>query len=263
MAGLQEMKALRINDDNIDVRKFPIFSIRSDPVSDARRLFIRPTIPEGYWWVPVENMPARVAAKHPAVYIRSAFAQLKIGFSGSESERRLKAIILGIARSVMTSFYELETARDFNPGELAKPIYKFIPARTVSSAGRAPTAEMIVVDSGAVPTKSADAQAMTDLTDAERALVVTLMTLSVAIPAMQGYSLIVTQHHFLSETNNQGKRAFEMVEREFFGAGAMRDWFFSIKDIFRDTAWHKSGHPIREDLKLEMARSQELADNQT
>ncbi|CAM6116015.1 unnamed protein product [Calypogeia fissa] len=206
------------------------------------------------WWVPVQSMPARAAASYSDVYIRSAYAQQKKGFFGTEPDRRLMAIILGIARSAMTSFYVFETT-DMDPREVAKPVYKFIPGDNGSSS----TEDMIVVDPNADPSMSEEAQAMADFTDAERDIMVTLKKVSVAIPALQGRSLFITGCNYRS-TDNPGRKAFDAVERQLFAETKLKSWLYSNLDIFRATAWVKSGHPLRDDIKISLGRRKWVAE---
>lgn len=251
-----------------DIVGMPVFSIRNGAVTDAQVVYVRPTIPAGYHWASIDNLDARVSMRHVGAFIRSAYAMIDQNRPDglSVAQRRKMAICVGVARAVMTQYYEV-TAADMIAGEVAPSIYEWthppqpeLPADAPAGTVRPPRPPVgIYVRAAARVAYSTAAQAMTDLLDEEKRVVTQLISASIGIPALQGFSLMNTQHHYISTTENQGKRAYMAVEKQFLSSEAVRAWYDPDKEIINDALWHKAGHPISVTLKCDWAQDDRIA----
>lgn len=245
-----------------DVPNIPVFDIRNGPVADARNIYVRPTIAAAYRWVGVRNLPVNDAAENVGAFIRSAWAQISLNApAGMDAATQRKvAIVLGVGRSIMTTFYQINV-NDLTPGELAEYIYEWDspPAPAGAPPGQPAAPPVLQTVAGAAPNRVAAAQAFGALTAEEEAVAATLSTCMVGALPLQGYSLIMTSHHYLSDKLSQSRRAFDVVERQFWKAQAVSAWFGDHTDDIRDAAWHKAGHPVTITLKTALAKSDRVA----
>ncbi|GAV61460.1 hypothetical protein CFOL_v3_04987 [Cephalotus follicularis] len=95
-----------------------------------------------------------------------------------------------------------------------------------------------------------------DLTKTEKAVMSALKLCSVGLLAVQGYSLLMTNHHYLSDLTTQSRKAFAVIERQFLRSQDVAAWFNADQAIIQDTLWHKAGHPISISMKQALACSE-------
>ncbi|KAK8916125.1 hypothetical protein KSP39_PZI022311 [Platanthera zijinensis] len=97
------------------------------------------------------------------------------------------------------------------------------------------------------------------LTNEEKSDVATLLSSSLGVLPVQGYSLMITGHHYLSDRNSESRRAFAIIEKQFWNDNAVKNWFAEDIAMIQDCAWHKSGHPVIPSIKESMARDERIA----
>lgn len=222
------------------------FRIRNGDPLQARSLLIRPTIPEAYRWSPIDGLPLDTAVENTDAYIRVATQQLSSATGLTPQQRRKAALCLGVSRAITTQMYRVEDS-DLIPGERVEPRLRY----TSKGGGR-----IIPVDKYS---KDASLTSALELNEDEKGVIAALATSSYGIVPLQGYSLLMTGHHYLSDPGTQSRRAYQAVERQFWMSQGVRDWFSSDADLIRDVLWHKSCHPLVMTLKQDMAMDEQVA----
>lgn len=222
-----------------------------DPV-DARPLVVKPAIPEAYHWAPIGGLAPEDAVTAVDVHVSSQLYQMAShpDTKLTEPQRRKAAIVLGVSRAVMTKYYRLRP-EDFIGGELAGP---YINAWKTQDEGIVYTATVPVAD----PNRHILITPVV-YTEEEKAVVVTLLMSSLGTLPLQGYSLIMTGHQYISDASSPSRKAFAVVEKQFWRSAAVREYFASDMEILQDVCWHKAGHPVSMSLKQEFAFNESTA----
>jgi len=230
----------------------PDFSIRNGDPSDVVPFVVRPTIGAGYKWVPIQGLPPSKAIERTDLFIKSAIAQLTLHPPPDFTEERIRkaGIALGVARAVTTSKYDV-TPSDLIPGEARASMLHY---------STSPTGAVSVAVAAGVP-EAARAILTTDFapTEQEAGPIGIMMTSAVGIAPLQGFSLIMTGHHYLSEGNNPSRKAFQVLESQVWKGSSYTEWFTGDMVNVRDYLWHKSCHPIKVNLKQQWASDPAVA----
>lgn len=230
----------------------PSFDIRNGDPSDAKSLLVKATIPVGYHWVPVSGVTPNTAMSSMEGFIRSQTEQLAahppIGMGAAQI--RKAGICLGVARAVATNLFSV-TAQDLIPGETANP--KLATGNVVNGN---PTYVANPTLPDAEKTRLAVPLALTDL---EKAAIAALVMSSIGLIPLQGYSLMMTQHHYLSAENTQSRKAYAVVEKQFWKSSDVAQWFNDDLAVIQDSLWHKACHPVNMTLKSSAAVSVKVA----
>jgi len=210
------------------------------------------SIASAYKWCHIEGMDTAWVKDVVDALIRAQFAQvLSAGAANPGAaevkEARSKAIVLGAVRAGAAAAYRLLPA-DMNPTEVAGSGSRI----AAVNGGWAVTA-----GAGTAAPKFAVAQSMEPLSAVEVKVVGTLMYLGMAIPVLQGISLVLTGHHYLPTTKNtfagMKKQALQV------GGSEVNAWVEALGDMFDDMAFHKACHPISPPRKRTWAKDSELA----
>lgn len=229
----------------------PIFDIRNGVPEMAQSLLLRATIPSAYHWRFIRNMRPEVALNYVDVYILMYKVQLNANRPPGITDANIDkaAICLGMSRAVATSYYRIAEG-DVMPGERGDVWLEYSPPDVDHPNGRftttihAPQALRTAMTT-AVTYSAEDRDAMSVLLRA------TLGTLP-----LQGYSLLLTNHHYLSDPATQSFKAFAAVERQFFKDRLLSAWIDTDKELFQDILWHKSCHPVNMTIKYRAATSE-------
>lgn len=230
----------------------PVFDIRNGEVADARSVLVRPTIPAGYHWAPLGGVTPANAMRAVEGFIRCALAQaeaIPVATMGAEKRRKL-AIVIGTARAVITAYYRIGTTNIIG-GELGPTLLN-----VVTDANGDISYVVTVAQNDA---RRATLTANLELTEAERSVIAVLAMSSIGIPALQGWSLVMTGHHYISEAGNQSRRNVAVVEKQFWVSPSIQAWFQADMQDIQDWIWHKAGHPISMSLKIQLAGDERVA----
>jgi len=203
-----------------------------------------------YHWPVLTGLVNRDAVTAVEYFIRAAYAQLVAVTGGPPSaavlaELRKKAIVLGAVRAGATAAFSL-VAGDMTGSELV--------ASGITVAGNT----VSMTSSG---TTSTDrwrlAQGMADLSPGDREAIGVIVYLGMAVPALQGVSLVMTGHHYIPPTYN----LFAGIKRQAMGSATaeVRAWIESMGTDFDDMAFHKACHPIDPTFKREVAKKTDVA----
>jgi len=205
-----------------------------------------------YHWPVISKLPAAMAVDAVEHMIRSAYAQMTktLGAQATAAnmvEWRKKAIVIGSIRAGAASAFSLASV-------------DMLHHETVNS-GMAydATRKAIVQDAGGSTsnTRWTSAQSMTAITVDEQQVVAICIYMGMAVPALQGVSLVMTGHHYIPTTYN----LFKGLKRQALGNvnQAARTWIEAMGENFDDMAFHKACHTISPTLKRTMSKKPELA----
>lgn len=203
-----------------------------------------------YHWPVMTGMVNENAIRCVEYIIRACYAQLASATGGTPSpavlaDIRKKAIVLGAVRAGATAAFRL-VAGDMTPSELVPSGMQISGDRVAQSAnGTTSTARWTL------------AQAMEALTPSDCEAIGVVVYMGMAVPALQGVSLVMTGHHYIPPTYN----LFAGIKRQALGSASAetRAWIESMGQDFDDMAFHKACHPIDPTLKREMAKKQDVA----
>lgn len=210
------------------------------------------SIPPAYKWAHIQGLNSEFAVKVVDAIIRAQYAQILAAGAAmaGEAERRdarTKAIILGSVRAGAAASYRL-TQTDLNATEVVAAGTSI----THTDAGGTVTA-----GAGTASPKHAVALGMDPLSAVEVKVVGTLVFLGMAVPVLQGISLVLSGHHYLPTTKN----TFAGMKRQALqvGGAEVTAWVESVGEVFDDMAFHKACHPISPPRKRSWAKSTDLA----
>jgi hypothetical protein len=232
----------------------PTFDIRNGDVSDARSLLMKATIPVAYHWVPVANCAPTQAMGNIEGFIKGHISYLTANMPATTTAATVRklGICLGVARAVATAYYSIGNT-DLVQAETADAILKLSPT-TATRASGGYTARATL--SAARKTALNEALA---LTTEEQAVVKALIPACIGIIPLQGYSLMMCQHHYLSQEATQSRRAFAVVEKQFWRNSDVSTWFGTDTALIQDALWHKACHPVNMAIKTASATSETIA----
>lgn len=242
-----------------------VFDIRNGPANTARNVYTRPTIGGAFHWIGVGALPMNQAVHHIGAYIRSAYGLASVMAVPGRSAAQIRkiAICLGVSRAVMTQYYSVH-ANEIVVGEKTPyGVYTWHAAVAAGGNVNAAPARCVVIAQPAQYAAVANpiaaaAQAMPDLSALERDVCTVLLVSALGTLPIQGYSLINSNHHYLSEAGSLSKKAFEAVEKQHWKAQDVAQWFADDLEIVRDAMWHKAGHPVIIDLKIRLAKDTQI-----
>lgn len=233
-------------------------NLRNGDVAAIGQAAPRSSIPDRFKWAHITNMtPADMVPNVDAV-IRATYAQLLAGNPDATQPNvmtasRNAAIVIGSIRAGAASAWTL-TPADMNREEVVGSGSEFA-AVAGSAVGH--------VDRGAGTAGGnyALATGMTAITPQEVNVINILAYLGMAVPVMQGISLVLTGHHYLPTTKNH----FMGMKRQALQAGGeeVTVWIEALGDSFDDWAFHKACHPISPPVKRSWAKNVDVAARMT
>jgi len=199
-----------------------------------------------YHWTAITDLRHTDYIDTVEYVIRATYAQLLHATGGAVTEvvtdgLRKRAIVLGSVRAGATAAYKL-TSSDLTRSEC-------VPAGIVFDRGH-------VSQSAAGTTSSARwtmAKSMRALGDSDSGVISMCVYMGMAIPAIQGVSLVMTGHHYIPTTYS----LFNGIKKQALGSVApdTKAWIDGMGETFDDMAFHKACHPISPTLKRELAKS--------
>jgi len=160
---------------------------------------------------------------------------------------RKKALILGGVRVGAVSAYRL-TRQDLVQSEVTASGMDYNLA--TNSVGQRATG----TTSAAAWTA---ARSMAPITSDEMDVIAACIYIGMAVPVLQGVSLVMTGHHYIPSTYNM----FRGLKRQAVGQAsiATRTWIEAMGEEFDDMAFHKATHSISFNLKRSLSKSTDTA----
>jgi hypothetical protein len=239
---------------NIKAHSHVVPNLRNGDPATITQAAPRASIASRYKWAHIAGMTHDRMVAHVDAVIRATYAQLLAGTTtavtdATRAEARTDAIILGSVRAAAAGAWQL-TPADMNAEEVVGSGSNF----TASANGRLGS---VSAGNGTAGGNYTVATGMTPITPEEVAVINVLMYLGMAVPIMQGISLVLTGHHFLPTTKNH----FAGMKRQALqiGGDAVRTWVEALGDRFEDMAFHKACHPISPPTKRAWAKNPDVA----
>lgn len=244
------------------------------------------SIPERFYWVAIRGMPSAKATQFVKEFIVAQYGQITFGTAyatnaGVAALCRREAILLGTARAVMTEAYRL-TMADMTTAECKWSTleYRLMETDTELDARKAELTENadLAEDERAadltarraaltkLPERiahrpgnaTADARAgreagFGNMSDADWDIANVAGWLAIAIPLVQGVSLVNSGHHYIDTT----KKMFDGVYKQakFLHTPIWSTLEEQMAADLKDRLFHKAAHPIRPDRKRDWSKS--------
>lgn len=224
--------------------------LRNGNIDNIQQAAPKASVAREYKWAVIEDLPTDQAVACTEYFIRGSYAALLStrGASVTDAEKttaRRRAIVLGAVRAGATAAYSLRRA-DFNITEVTLSGYTYADRHISTGTGNATATSNYAL-----------ANSMAALEPVEIEVISALVYLGMAVPALQGVSLVASGHHYLPTTKNifvgQKKQALGLLK------DAGRAWVESMGDEFDDMAFHKSCHPISPPFKRQLSKQEALA----
>jgi hypothetical protein len=240
---------------------------------------------DNFMWVNIPGMAPAEYQKYMEHVMRAQYGQITMHETAeTPAETKLLnrkiTIVVGSARSVIASYYRLDTT-DMNIEEVVNASFSMTPSiaeddlPAVRAAlprvdGEDDTAYaarqgLIVARSAAFTAGSGNATStaraaresnFAPLTDAEKKWAAGVAWLATAVPMLQGVSLVMTGHHYVKQTYN----IFMGAHRQCLTLG-WEGLDAVVKEMgaaYFDAIFHKAAHPISPPRKEEWSRSGEM-----
>lgn len=226
--------------------------LRNGDIATIQQAAPKASISTMYKWAVVEQLPHERHIDAVEYVIRGTYAQIvsTLGPAITDAQRadaKRKAIVLGAVRAGAAGAYRL-SPQDMNATEATTSGYVYTPVTNMvgSAAGN-----------GTAGGKYTIAVGMEALTETEVAAISVLVYLGMAVPVLQGVSLVGTGHHYLPTTKN----VFAGMKRQTLGLAteAARGYIDAMGETFDDMAFHKACHPISPPQKRRWAKSSAIA----
>jgi len=219
-------------------------------VSSVTQAAPKASIGRAFHWPIIRALPANMAIDAVEFNIRANYAQL-IMCAGNEVtdairlDLRRKAIVLGAVRAGASAAYKL-SAVDMNTDECTPSGAQFDNGRVSQDANGQTSVPKWTAMTG-----------METFDATEIGVIGVLVYLGMAVPVLQGASLVNTGHHYLPTTRN----IFAGQKRQALGLAteAGRQWIEALGETFDDMAFHKACHPISPPRKRTWAKKQDVA----
>lgn len=239
---------------NIIAISLVVPNLRNGDASTITQAAPRASIASKFKWAHITGMTYADMVSHVDAVIRATYAQMLAGSTVAvtdaiRAEARTDAIIVGAVRAAAAGAWQL-TPADMNAEEV-------VGSGSTFTAGVNGRLGSVTAGNGTAGGNYTVAAGMAAITGDEVAVINVLMYLGMAIPIMQGISLVLTGHHFLPTTKNH----FAGMKRQALqiGGDVVRTWVEALGDRFDDMAFHKACHPINPPTKRAWAKNPEVA----
>jgi hypothetical protein len=230
--------------------------LRNGDIATITQAAPRASIDRAYKWALIDHMPAESAMDCVDAVIRAQYAQMMVAAENAaamtdaqRAQVRNNAIILGAVRASAMATYRLAQP-DFNATECVGAGVRYVAQNGHHAIAASPGA-------ATADARQALMRQMQDLSPLEVKVVGALMYLGMAVPVLQGVSLVATGHHYLPTTLN----IFKGIKKQMIQVGKdeVRIWVEGLGEVFDDMAFHKSCHPISPPQKRRWAKQPDIA----
>lgn len=229
-------------------------NLRNGRAEDIAQAAPRSSISAQFKWAHIREMTWEHMVANVDAVIRAQYAQVMTAFAGgaNDNERaasRSAAIVLGSIRAGASAAFQISPV-DMNAEEIVGAGATLTPG-AVGQVGR------ITGGNGTAGGRYTMMMGMAALDADEIQVVNALLYLGMAVPVMQGISLVLTGHHYLPTTKNH----FAGMKRQALqvSGATVQAWVDIMGDTFDDLAFHKSCHPISPPTKRRWAKDPNLA----
>jgi hypothetical protein len=225
-------------------------NLRNGALANIQQAAVRSAMQPLYYWAAIKNLAPERAVDAAEHVFRATKVSLDMGF-GSEmtslqrEENRKWAVVLAGVRAGAMAAWRLGV------GDMT--------LKEIVNAGMEQVGDVIVQTAGGSTStaKWTAARSLEPLTDVEMQALGMCAYMGMAVPILQGASLIQTGHHYVPSTY----KLFEGIKRQAVGSvsSEVGAWVTSMGERFNDLAFHKACHPISPNLKRELAIRPDIA----
>lgn len=224
--------------------------LRNGALASIQQAAVRAGMQALYYWPSIADLAPESAVDAAEHSFRAHVASLTEGLgpsatSADQDEARKWAVVLAGIRAGAQAAWRLR-AGDMTMKEL-------------KTSGMAAVGGMIEMDAkGSTATSRwTVARSVPDMTRVEMDALAMCAYMGMAVPVLQGASLIATGHHYVASTYG----LFKGLKKQALGSVSsdVETWVSAMGERFDDLAFHKACHPISPDLKRELAASPDVA----
>jgi hypothetical protein len=213
-------------------------------------------IPSYYYWVGIGGLPDDRVVAYLEVFARTYYTMIRAGAPAiSDATARDQAIVLAAVRVGTRKLWSIGTA-DLGASEIAPG---YLTYRAADANATPPVVEGVTTSftGGTATAFGGPWGAWTGLTAEEKEVAVHHIALAVAILPTQGWSLVKTEHHYLSDAPSAMRSGWTAVKKQFDGKvpASVKAWVEARAAWWGDIAFHKACHPIEMAVKISMAGS--------
>jgi hypothetical protein len=206
-----------------------VSDLRAAAVGGVQSMACKAILPAVYHWPTITGLTAVNAMANVDVLVRATELLL-----GAEANARSKALILGVTRAVAVAMWNI-TENEIKQVERTVPMATFVNNAATWVADRAEAGN-----------------ATAALTNAEKLLVPFLMHMAAPMVALQGLSLVETDHNFVASTLAYFNKHKDHVLKT--ASGEMRAFVTGLGVDFTDMLFDKACHSISDTVKMGIAR---------
>jgi len=255
-SGREEQEMPRVEGVDLTTVRFELVvpDLRNGSLATIQQAAVRAGMQALYYWPTINSLDPVDAVSAAEHSFRAHVVSLQSGrgverTAGDEAEIRKWAVVLAGVRSGAHAAWRLRVG-DMTMKEL-------------TSSGMVVVAERVTMNTegGTASTKWAAARSVPEMTQVEMDALAMCAYMGMAVPVLQGASLVATGHHFVPSTYG----LFKGLKRQALGASSkdVSAWVEAMGERFDDLAFHKACHPISPDLKRELAVSTDIANKLT
>lgn len=254
--------ATTLNLDNGFTVPFELPNLRNGELGTINAVVPSSAIPPQYYWLGIADMPIARAVAFLEILARGYYAQIRaLAPTIAADVARGQAIVLAGIRTGTRVMWQLVTA-DLSASEMSPAMLTYrAPVGAVAAAANVPAvagiAEGVSVNfAGGTADASRTAWNGWQAMSAEENLVAThMITLAIAVLPTQGWSLVKTGHHYLSDGTPAMKAGWNALKKQYDSKipAEVKTWIDGRTAWWSDIAFHKACHPVSMAVKLLIA----------
>jgi hypothetical protein len=224
--------------------------LRNGSLASIQQAAVRAGMQAMYYWPAIQSLAPERAVDAAEHSFRAHVASLQLGHgrdrsAADEAEIRKWAVVLAGVRCGAQAAWRIRVGDVTMKEMLSSGMIMSGDEITMATTGSTSDA------------KWAAARGVPEMTQVEMEALAMCAYMGMAVPILQGASLISTGHHYVPSTYG----LFKGLKRQALGT-ASRDvqaWVEGMGERFDDLAFHKACHPISPDLKRELAARADVA----
>lgn len=263
--------AIIVNLNEIDALpvKLPVFDLANGALESITAITPSSSIPASFYMVWIENLAPEAYLDYVTLYARAHYAQLRVLEGGMDVARARKcAIVVAGVRAGAIAYYRLSNQMIQN-GEKSPPRLKYVhaihaalaipataTAPAVPAVEAAPAKFEFDASGGSATELAAAWNSWTNMTAAEKDLLVACSIYGVPALVTQGWSLVKNGHHYLSNAGDSAKSGWKAIRKQLDGkiSAETKSLINDMGAEFADWANHKALHPVKMTHKIRLAQ---------
>jgi hypothetical protein len=228
--------------------------LRNGALANIQQAAVRAGMQALYYWPVIKDLAPERAVDAAEHSFRAHVASLSMGIgpnatAAEVADLRKWAVVLAGVRAGAQAAWRLRIGDVTVKEVIGSGMEMQGDKITMASAGSTAT------------TKWAAARSVPEMTQVEMEALAMCAYMGMAIPVLQGASLVATGHHYVPSTYG----LFKGLRKQALGSSSpdVGTWVESFGERFDDLAFHKACHPVSPDLKRSLAAMGEIANKLT